>query len=98
DLLRDMMEKDASDLYLSVNAPPRLSLHGNMVNATEDILTADDTMAYAMALLTEEQKIEFRRELEINVSYMLGEDGRFRVNIFTQRGTTALVIRRINVV
>lgn len=95
DLLRDMMERDASDLYLSVGAPPRFSLHGGMVDAASEDLRAEDTRKYATELMSAEQGEEFARELEINLSYSIGEDGRFRVNIFTQRGTVALVIRRI---
>lgn len=96
-LLEDMMEKDASDLYLSVNAPPRFSLHGDFVSAHEAILTPEDTAHYAKEVMTEDQHREFLEELEINVSYTLGTSGRFRVNVFTQRGTSSLVIRRIKV-
>lgn len=96
-LLDDMMERDASDLYLSVNAPPRFSLHGDFVIAAEGDLSPEDTRAYAEAIMTKPQIEEFDRELEINLSYTQGDKGRFRVNIFTQRDTVALVIRRIKV-
>lgn len=92
-----MMEKDASDLYLSANAPAKFSLHGDMVDADIEELGDKDTLNYAMHMLSDDQKAEFKREMEINLSYALGEDGRFRVNIFTQRGSVALVIRRIKV-
>ncbi len=97
DLLEAMMEKDASDLYLSAAAPPRFSLHGDMVDADPEELSESDTRAYAEAMMNAEQREEFRRDLEINLAYALGESGRFRVNVFTQRGGVALVIRRIKI-
>jgi len=97
DMLRDMMRRDASDLYLSVRAKPKFSLHGNFVDAAPEELSDADCVAYAEELMSPDQKDEFRRELEVNLAFALGEDGRFRVNIFTQRGSVAIVIRRIKV-
>lgn len=94
-LLDQMMLKDASDLYLSAFAPPKFSLQGDFVDAHHEPLTPKDTREYAEGILTPEQQEEFDEQLEINLSHTLGEEGRFRVNIFTQRGSTALVIRRI---
>jgi twitching motility protein PilU len=91
------MEKDASDLYLSADAPPRFSLHGEMVDAADFILSAPDTLTYAQEIMTEKQRVEFDNEKEINFALKVGEEGRFRVNVFTQRDTVALVIRRIKV-
>lgn len=97
DLLRDMMEKDASDLYLSAFAYPKYSLQGGFADAADHELEPKDTEAYAAALMSPDQREEFTRELEINLAYAIGTDGRFRVNIFTQRGSVAIVIRRIKV-
>jgi len=96
-MLQDMMDKDAADLYLSVDAPPKYSLEGSFVTAFDSILSDEDTLEYAKELMDEEQYQEFQRELEINISYTLGEEGRFRVNIFTQRDHVSIVIRRIKV-
>lgn len=98
DMLQDMMLQDASDLYLSARAFPKFSLQGNFVDAAPFELTAQDVAAYADQLMvTADQKEEFRVEMEINLAFALGEEGRFRVNIFTQRGSVAIVIRRIKV-
>jgi len=96
-LLDLMIQKDASDLFLSVGSPPKFSLQGNFVNAAEGSLTAEDTAAYAESILTDEQYGKFCNESEMNSSYMRGTDGRFRVNCFIQRGATGIVIRRIKV-
>jgi twitching motility protein PilU len=97
DLLQSMVTQQASDLYLGVDSPPRFALNGEFVNAFDYVLQPEDTVACANELMSEEQKEEFARELEINLAYMLGEEGRFRINIFTQRGYVSLVIRRIEV-
>lgn len=97
DLLNRMIEQDASDLYLSMDSPPKFSIEGRFEDADPYELTSEDTMAYAKEILNESQFEEFKKELEINSSYMLGDAGRFRVNVYTQRGAPALVIRRIKV-
>ncbi|MBI3737288.1 PilT/PilU family type 4a pilus ATPase [Candidatus Sumerlaeota bacterium] len=95
DLLRLMIKRDATDLYLSAAAPPKFSLHGEFLDADPAILSEADTRSYADEMLNSEQRATFYRDLEINFSYALGDDGRFRVNIFTQRGSVSIVIRRI---
>ncbi len=94
-LLRSMMEKEASDLYLSVGSGPMFSLHGDFVLADSAVLTPEDTRQYAFGLMNERERKEFEEELEINLSHTVGEKGRFRVNVYTQRNHVALVIRRI---
>ncbi len=97
EMLNDMIHKDASDLYLAAEAKPKFSLQGQFVDAVDVLLTAEDTADYAAEILNPDQREEFKREMEINVSHALGENGRFRVNIYHQRGSVALVLRRIKV-
>jgi twitching motility protein PilU len=96
-LLQKMIEMECSDLYLAAGTEPKYSVHGNFINAAEGVLKPEDTHAYAMELMRPEEQEEFAREMEINLSYSLSGAGRFRVNIYTQRGTVGLVIRRITV-
>ncbi len=96
-LLDLMIQKDASDLYLSVGSPPKFSLHGNFASAVEGVLTADMTEKYAEEILSKEQLAQFREDLEMNSSFTRGAEGRFRVNCFIQRGSVSIVIRRIKV-
>jgi twitching motility protein PilU len=97
-LLQRMIEMECSDLYLAAGTEPKYSVHGNFVNAAEGILKPEDTHAYAMELMRPEEQEEFAREMEINLSYSLSGAGRFRVNIYTQRGSVALVLRRITMI
>ncbi len=94
-LLQTMMEKEASDLYLTVNSAPMLGVHGDFVAAHPTVLTQEDTQQYAFELMTDRERNHFEEELEVNLSHTIGEKGRFRVNIYTQRNHVALVIRRI---
>ncbi len=97
ELLEDMIRRDASDLYISAFAPPRFSLHGEMVYAAPEVLSPRDTQAQAYSIMTDKQRAEFEQQKEINFSLTVGEEGRFRVNVFLQRETVALVARRIKV-
>lgn len=96
-LLADMIRREASDLFLSANANPKYSCQGEFIDALPYPLTPEEVREYCYSMLNEEQVTEFEEEMEINLSYTVGEEGRFRVNIFTQRGSLASVIRRINV-
>lgn len=96
-MLNDMVTKDASDLYLSAGSTPKFSLQGNFVDAAPGELSPEDTQAYAQEVLTPDQWQQFVLECEMNTAYVLGASGRFRVNVFRQRGNVALVMRRIKV-
>ena len=97
DLLNKMIEADASDLYVTSGAPARFRVHGGLQDITEEPLSAQECAELAESLMSEPQRAEFQRDLELNFSYSIGETGRFRVNVFTQRGDAAIVIRRIKV-
>ncbi|MCC5876406.1 MAG: PilT/PilU family type 4a pilus ATPase [Candidatus Sumerlaeia bacterium] len=96
-LLADMIRRDASDLFLSAHANPKFSCQGDFIDALPYPLSPEEVREYCYSMMNEDQVAEFEEEMEINISYTVGEEGRFRVNIFTQRGTLASVIRRINV-
>ncbi|GAV22965.1 type IV pilus twitching motility protein PilT [Carboxydothermus pertinax] len=109
DLLRLMVEFKASDLHLTVNFPPAYRIHGNIRPLTElarenldiplnliNTLTMEDTEAMAKAIMSVEQWEKFIKIGELDFAYSLPEVGRFRVNVFRQRGAVALVLRHIN--
>ncbi|MBX3727622.1 MAG: PilT/PilU family type 4a pilus ATPase [Candidatus Sumerlaeia bacterium] len=95
DLLQDMVTKEASDLYICPGSEPKLSLHGKFVSAANFTVLPKDSHAYAYEIMREQEREEFEQELEVNLSYALPGIARFRVNIYTQRGSVGLVIRRI---
>jgi len=93
--LTEMNDKGASDLYLTINAPPTLRINDELSALNAKPLLEEDINQIIQAILTTKQKRDFQINLELNTSLDLGEYGRFRVNIFKQRQNPGLVIRRI---
>src|SRR5687767_1003854 len=96
-LLKDMVDQDASDLHITVGVPPEMRISGKMVKVKMNPLNAEDTKALCYAVLTDAQKTEFERELELDFSFGIKELARFRGNVFQQKGTVAGVFRKIPV-
>lgn len=94
-LLKVMVDKDASDLYLTVGAPPGYRINGELRRLGSEDLTPVTTEKLAATLMTEKQKAAFSTDMEMNVSAAYPGMGRFRVNIYRQRGSVGLVIRQI---
>lgn len=94
-LLSAMVEKGASDLYLTVDSPPVLRIEGFTEPIAGEALTAAQVEALAGSLMTERQRAAFDEKLEMNLAIASERLGRFRVNVFRQRGAVALVIRLI---
>ena len=94
-LLKAMVEQDASDLHITVGSPPQLRIGGVMSKVKTDVLTSTDTKNLCYGVLTDAQKAEFEEKLEIDISFGIKNLARFRGNIFMQRGSTAGVFRRI---
>jgi twitching motility protein PilT len=96
DLLKIAVERGASDLHLKVGACPMLRLHGTLIPALEDgRLSPEDTVAMAAAVMSTAQRQKFNETQEIDIAYSVPTLGRFRVNIFQQRGTIGLALRVI---
>jgi twitching motility protein PilT len=94
-LLKAMVEQDASDLHITVGSPPQLRIGGTMSKVKTDGLTSTDTKNLCYGVLTDAQKAEFEENMEIDVSFGIKNLARFRGNIFMQRGSVAGVFRRI---
>jgi len=95
ELLRAMVENDASDLYIMGNCPPLLRVQGVNQPFGDALLTAADTDALANSVMSAEESEAFRTTKEMNLGLSLEGLGRFRVNVLRQRGSTAMVIRQI---
>lgn len=91
-----MAEKKASDLFLSCDAPPQIKIEGTIVPVNDKPLNAEAVQKLAYNLMTEEQISTFERELEMNFGRQVEGYGNFRVNIFKQRGSVAVVVRYIS--
>jgi len=95
DLLVVMMKAKASDLYLTVDSPPMFRVEGVTRAYGDTNMTSHECEEIAMSLMSERQKSKFSETLEMNLGLYYPEIGRFRVNIFNQKGFIAIVLRQI---
>jgi twitching motility protein PilT len=96
-LLKDMVEKAASDLFFRAGGYPRLRIDGRLVIAGDRLLTVDDVTEATEALTNSKQRDDFNNNLDIDFTIYIKElDTRFRVSLFLQRNWPSLVIRRVN--
>jgi len=90
-----MAQKQASDLFLSVGAPASIKIDGVTRHIGEVALGSDDIRKMAYSVMNERQQKEFESTWELNLAVSLGTRGRFRVNVYRQRGEVALAARYI---
>ncbi len=95
DLLAGLQRSGGSDLYLTAEAPALYRVDGSTVPATDRPLNAREVDAVIRAALSEHEAREFDRTHELNTARMVAGVGRFRLNVFQQRGQTGLVARLI---
>ncbi len=95
DYLKLMMAREASDLYLTVGAPPSMRVHGQIVAVDKSPMPPGKTGMIAQSIMNEEQRRVFAKSPEMNLALDEGGIGRFRVNIFKQRGHVGMVVRCI---
>ena len=96
DLLKIAVERKASDLHLKVGSHPVIRVDGELLPLVElKRLMQEDTIAMAFSIMNARQKQLFKEEFEIDIAYSVPGLGRFRCNIFQQRGTVGLVLRVI---
>jgi twitching motility protein PilU len=95
DLLIHMEAHDASDLYLKVGIPPMLRVAGDLVPAGETPLGGDAIDRLARQMMAPRHVREFEERHRADIAYMSPTLGRFRVNVYLQRGSTAVVVRRV---
>jgi twitching motility protein PilT len=95
--LKDMVEKEASDLFCHAGGYPRLRIDGKLVVAGEELLTAEDVVKAAEELISPKQREDFKNNLDVDFMVYLKElSTRFRASIFMQRNCPSLVIRKVN--
>jgi twitching motility protein PilT len=97
-LLKTMVEQDASDLHITVGIPPEFRMQGKMVKVKTEALSHQDTKELCYSVLTDAQKSDFEKVLELDFSFGIKDIARFRGNLFYQRGGVAAVFRRIPLV
>ncbi|MEJ8569814.1 PilT/PilU family type 4a pilus ATPase [Elongatibacter sediminis] len=93
--LKQLHEEVGSDLFVMMDAPPCIKVHGKIKPISTDVLTAEDTREVAFSMMSEMQKNEFIQTSECQFAYALDAEVRFRVSAFMQQGVVGLVARRI---
>ncbi|MBI2181452.1 MAG: PilT/PilU family type 4a pilus ATPase [Deltaproteobacteria bacterium] len=96
-LFQSMVDKAASDLYLTVARPPMYRIDGVVTPFGEHPCRSQELEALALSIMNERQRQEFAETMEMNLAMALPNVSRFRVNLYRQRGTVGLVIRRVKV-
>ena len=98
DLLKIATDRGASDLHLKVGSHPVIRISGKLIPLTDQKrLMQEDSIAMAFSIMSARQKQKFKDSFEIDMAYSVPGLGRFRVNVFQQRGTVGLVLRVIPV-
>ena len=95
ELLQKVVELDGSDLHLATRTPPQIRVHGHLERLDGPDLTPADTKQLAYSVLTDAQKKRFEETLELDFSFGIQGVGRFRCNLFHQRGAVGAVYRLI---
>ena len=86
----------ASDMHLKVGQPPKLRIYGQLKNTTGEVMTAEKIEQLVFEILSPEQKEFFLKHGSVDFAHEIGDETRFRVNVFRQRGTISLAARRVN--
>ena len=94
-LLQIVVEKGASDLFITAGVPPSIKVHGRVVPVTTSPLSPEKTRETVLGVMNEAQRRDFVRDKECNFAISARGIGRFRVSAFYQRNLAGMVLRRI---
>ncbi len=94
-LLKLMVTKKASDLFITAGVPPSIKIHGKVMPVTQRALTPEKAREVVLSVMNEEQRREFARAHECNFAISAAGIGRYRVSAFQQRNHVGMVLRRI---
>lgn len=92
-LFKLMAEKQASDLFISAGAPVSIKILGTIMPVNAQIIDPETARRVAYEIMSDKQVREFEETMEMNFSYVVPDVGRFRINVFRQRGNVAMVVR-----
>lgn len=95
DLLKMMIAKEGSDMFVTVGFPPAIKIHGNVTPVTKTPLKPEDTKAMVYAVMRDKQLKEFEATNECNFAISPPGIGRFRANAFVQQGYMGMILRTI---
>lgn len=95
-ILRKALEKKISDVHLTVGLPPIIRLDGRLINLDMDKLMPKDLADMVKNLLDKDQMVQLDDKGDVDISYSITKVGRFRINIFKQRGSFAIAVRVVD--
>lgn len=95
ELLEILLEKNASDLHLSVGSAPQIRVDGRLIALDMDPLTPETTKKLAYSMMSEKQKQRFEENAELDMSFGIENMSRFRCNVYMQRGNVSVALRQI---
>ena len=96
DILRNAVEQSASDIHLKVGANPSVRIDGQLAQVSKfPRVSPEDMLSMVFSMMTNRQKQQFKETAELDMAYGVAGLGRFRVNVFQQRGNVGLVLRVI---
>jgi twitching motility protein PilU len=90
-----MVDKEASDMFITAGVPPSIKVHGSIVHVTKNPLSPEKTRELVLSVMTDKQRLEFAETQECNFAISARGIGRFRVSAFHQRNLAGMVLRRI---
>jgi twitching motility protein PilT len=97
EILKEVVNRDASDLHLAVGVPPVVRVDGHLENLDYPVLLANDTRELIYSILSQDQRQKLETDWEVDFSYSLYGMARFRVNAYFQRGTLGAAFRLVPV-
>lgn len=95
-LLRLMVDKNASDMFITAGFPPALKVDGKVTPVTKQVLSDIQTAELTRSLMSDRQEADFKRDKECNFAIAPSGIGRFRINTYYQQNNVAMVVRTIN--
>jgi len=96
ELLKEGKNRNASDLHITVGIPPIIRINGELIYMDYPKLSPSDTKEMVIKILNDKQKDYFEKKGEVDFSFSISTVGRFRVNVFKQRGSVAAAIRLVD--
>jgi twitching motility protein PilT len=95
-MMQEMLNRHSSDMHLRVGLRPTVRVDGKLVYIDDQILMPDDIDKILAQILTDEQRDRFHQKREMDLALSISKMGRFRINLYKQRGTIGIAIRQVN--
>ncbi len=95
EIMHTACDAGASDVHITVGIPPKMRVNGNLITMNYPRMSPQDTLAIAYSIMTDVQRERFEDKGEYDMSFSIPELGRYRVNVYKQRGSAALALRLV---